>query len=200
MPLRATPQSRWRSLNGTSIDGSTGITVRCDGRKRAENSVLLSTETQQCEDAQPAASSVGLQGLRPLVVPAAYGVYYCALGAAIVVTGGVILIADAIDKIRQNVVFSKGRATTTSPHTHAEEDEARDFSPSSFGDDCDPPRGNGNLRRQINVLRASAAWRKTDLNPADKVGYPGHLRRIKLLEEDQRRLENRYRNICGGEP
>lgn len=153
----------------------------------------IGTSERECEDA-PAVKDIGLTGLGPLVVPVGYGVYYCALGAAVVVTSAAILVRDILDPADGHGMFSNGRATTSAPYTHADEDAALNYSPDPFGDDCPEHL------HHIIVLRAQILWRKTDLNPLDKIGYPGHLKRIKILEDRLKELEDRYRTICGAEP
>ena len=54
------------------------------------------------------------------------------------------------------------------------------------------------LCHAINALRAQITWRRTDLNPASP-SYQSHFVRIALLTAALAKLEEAYRNICGGE-
>lgn len=159
--------------------------------------LTIGSQANQCEDG-PAVTRLGYSGLGPLAIPA--GVYYCAAGVLIVGSAAVTVLDDWLNPARATTVYSGGKATTPRPHTHAEEHEAREFKPDPFGDDCDPPRGNGRLKYQINVLRTMIAWRITDLNPENQLQYMTHYNHINFLRADLLRLEMRYRDICGGEP
>ena len=153
----------------------------------------IGTSAAQCEDA-PAVKDIGLVGLGPLILPAGYGVYYCAVAATIVFTSAVIYVRDILDPEDDHGMFSNGLATTPSPYSKDAENEALNYVPDPFGGDCE------NHRQQILVLRAQVAWRYTDLNPMDKIGHAGHLKRIRILEKQLEKLEKSYREICGGEP
>lgn len=189
------------ALQGVSSGTTTGYTQIANSLSLLTSylgaPVSIGSQAQQCEDG-PAVSRLGYTGLGPLAIPA--GVYYCAAGAVIVGTAVVTVLDDWLNPTRETTVYSGGKATTPRPHTHTEEHEARDFKPDPFGDDCDPPRGNGRLRYQINVLRAMIAWRITDLNPEDQLQYMVHYNHINFLKADLKRLEMRYRDICGKEP
>lgn len=156
--------------------------------------VSIGTESTQCMDA-PAVQEAGMS-LGPLTVPAGYGVYYCGLAAVAVGIAVAEVILDVVDVIGSSGVFSDGRATSPAPHSHAEEEEARNFIPDPFRSQCPPPTGDGSLRASINVLRAQIAWRYTDLNPESPT-YPGHSHRIHLLEKDLAKLEKAHITICG---
>ena len=87
-----------------------------------------------------------------------------------------------------------GSATEPAPYSKGDEQEARDYIPDPFGNEC------VELLYHINVLRAMIAWRYTDLTWGDP-DYIGHLNFIKdKLEPELATLEQAYRDICGGEP
>ena len=156
-------------------------------------SVSIGSAEQQCEDA-PAVTEVGLE-LGLIAIP----VYYCAVGAIIVSSTVITLSVDVLDILVNNNIFGGGRATTPAPYDHIEERSAYHFVPDPFGDNCPRPQGDGSFRREIQILRANIIWRRIDLNPDDKVKYPGHLKRIKLLERKLRTREADHLRICGVE-
>lgn len=87
-------------------------------------------------------------------------------------------------------ITNGGNANSPAPYSHAEENEAKDFIPDPFGDNCEE------LKRAIDILRAQIAWRMTDLNSASP-SYQTHLMRIKILKERLQKLEKAYEDICG---
>ncbi|SEB18833.1 RHS repeat-associated core domain-containing protein [Marinobacterium iners DSM 11526] len=155
-------------------------------------------------------NTYGYVGGNPLIYTDPYGLEAMSAGAAWGLRGldgvslfvpvpgarvfGVGLIAMTIPGDTPQDMQMDGLADGPAPYDHFEEDEALYFTPDPFGggDACE------RLRHAIRVLRAQIAWRNTDLNPAS-ASYQGHATRIALLTAALSRLEEFYRNICGGD-
>ncbi|MFT0214061.1 hypothetical protein VQ643_15910 [Pseudomonas sp. F1_0610] len=82
-----------------------------------------------------------------------------------------------------SIVYADGLAKTPSPYTHAEENSALKVTP---GDPCD------DLKRALQILNATIAWRITDLN-SESVSYAGHLEIIEILKKQREKLERAYK-------
>ncbi len=127
--------------------------------------------------------------------PGGYGV---AAGMEVGALGGsaVYIGPTALDLARDlDRYFSQGgNATTQSPYSKPDENDALGFVPDPFGDDAYCLR----LKRAINILRAMSAWRTTDLSyRSDSIG--GHLQRLARVNSTLKRLEDHYRIVCGGD-
>jgi hypothetical protein len=153
----------------------------------------IGSSSEECEDAPVHQQQVvGFAWTIPIAA--------CAVAGALVLAAILTRTHDIVDPANETTMYSDGLATGPMPHGHSREQEALDFNPDPFGDDCDPPPPgrSGKLRENFNVLKDTALWRRTDLN----VGSPtwwGHKDRITLVEKKRDELKKRYKDICGGD-
>jgi len=154
----------------------------------------IGSSNQQCTDA-PVTQQAAV-GLGPLAIPVAI----CAAVTVMVIAAILTRAHDVVDPANETKMYSDGLAAGPMPHGHEREDEALDFNPDPFGDDCDPPPPSrtGKLRENYAVLKDTASWRRSDLNN-QSIRYWGHRERIRLVEEKRDQLKKRYSDICHGD-
>ncbi|TQV65794.1 LamG-like jellyroll fold domain-containing protein [Aliiroseovarius halocynthiae] len=103
---------------------------------------------------------------------------------------------EALIDLWNNNSSEGGRANGPMPYGHGLEHEALAFPLNPF------PQDPGSwycqmLRKYINVLRTTIAWRYTDLNRSS-ASYGTHLRYIKKLEGHLKKMEANHEAVCGG--